>query len=289
MRLAGYDRTFIAGRASRRRARRRDVRAVRALGGDRARSRHDAPLVCPPASSSTSARRPRRSRPTVSRARSRSRPAPVCSSRSAGDIAVAGSAPGGGWVIAPRRRPLDPAPTTCQPGSRSNPAVLRARASACAAGAPRAASSTTSSIRARAGPREARGRPSPSQPRRVSTQMRRAPQRSCSAKTRPNGSQARRLPARLVRLDGRAVCVGGFPARSGGRVSTLVAAAGSGRAMWYLTRGSGVVTLLLLTASMCLGIAGTVRLRTEGCRVSPSLPCTATSRCSPSRFSASTS
>ena len=30
--------------------------------------------------------------------------------------------------------------------------------------------------------------------------------------------------------------------------------------MWYLTRGSGVVTLLLLTASLCLGIAGKARL-----------------------------
>jgi Ferric reductase like transmembrane component len=46
-------------------------------------------------------------------------------------------------------------------------------------------------------------------------------------------------------------------------MSTLVAAAGSGRAMWYLTRGSGVVTLLLLTASVCLGVAGAVRLRTR--------------------------
>jgi hypothetical protein len=46
-------------------------------------------------------------------------------------------------------------------------------------------------------------------------------------------------------------------------MTTLAAAAGSGRTMWYLTRGSGVVTLLLLTASMCLGIAGPVRLRTR--------------------------
>ena len=35
----------------------------------------------------------------------------------------------------------------------------------------------------------------------------------------------------------------------------------SGHAMWYLTRGSGAVTLLLLTASLVLGIAGTVRLK----------------------------
>ncbi len=46
-------------------------------------------------------------------------------------------------------------------------------------------------------------------------------------------------------------------------MTTLVAAAVGGRTMWYLTRGSGVVTLLLLTASMCLGIAGSVRVRTR--------------------------
>jgi DMSO/TMAO reductase YedYZ heme-binding membrane subunit len=34
----------------------------------------------------------------------------------------------------------------------------------------------------------------------------------------------------------------------------------NGHAMWYLTRGSGVITLLLLTASLCLGIAGKARL-----------------------------
>jgi sulfoxide reductase heme-binding subunit YedZ len=46
-------------------------------------------------------------------------------------------------------------------------------------------------------------------------------------------------------------------------VSTLVAA-GSPSAYWYLTRGSGVVALLLLTASICLGIATTMRWRATG-------------------------
>jgi sulfoxide reductase heme-binding subunit YedZ len=44
--------------------------------------------------------------------------------------------------------------------------------------------------------------------------------------------------------------------------SSLVAAAGPS-AYWYLTRGSGVVALLLLTASICLGIAGKLRWRTR--------------------------
>jgi hypothetical protein len=42
----------------------------------------------------------------------------------------------------------------------------------------------------------------------------------------------------------------------------LVAAA-SPSALWYVTRGSGVVALLLLTASICLGIATTMRWRTS--------------------------
>ena len=45
-------------------------------------------------------------------------------------------------------------------------------------------------------------------------------------------------------------------------MTALVAATGPS-AYWYLTRGSGVVALVLLTASLCLGIAGVVRLRTN--------------------------
>ena len=39
----------------------------------------------------------------------------------------------------------------------------------------------------------------------------------------------------------------------------VVAAAGSARTLWYLTRGTGVVTLLLLTAVVVLGITGATR------------------------------
>src|SRR5581483_4150523 len=51
-------------------------------------------------------------------------------------------------------------------------------------------------------------------------------------------------------------------ARTGAGVS-LLAANTSPSAFWYLTRGSGVVALLLLTASICLGIATTMRWRTN--------------------------
>jgi Ferric reductase like transmembrane component len=47
-------------------------------------------------------------------------------------------------------------------------------------------------------------------------------------------------------------------------VSLLVLASiGGPKTLWYATRGTGVVSLLLLTAIMCLGIAGARRLRTE--------------------------
>lgn len=39
----------------------------------------------------------------------------------------------------------------------------------------------------------------------------------------------------------------------------VLAASNNGQALWYLTRGSGVVALLLLTASVLLGVANTTR------------------------------
>ena len=45
-------------------------------------------------------------------------------------------------------------------------------------------------------------------------------------------------------------------------MSGLLAAAGSARALWYLTRGTGVVTLLLLTAVVVLGVSGATRWQT---------------------------
>src|SRR6266581_2094551 len=43
----------------------------------------------------------------------------------------------------------------------------------------------------------------------------------------------------------------------------MTIAAGNGTALWYITRASGVVSLLLLTAGLVLGIVGTVRWRSE--------------------------
>src|SRR5207248_7380883 len=48
--------------------------------------------------------------------------------------------------------------------------------------------------------------------------------------------------------------------RGGGR---MILAAGNGTALWYITRASGVVSLLLLTVGLVLGILGTVRWRSD--------------------------
>jgi sulfoxide reductase heme-binding subunit YedZ len=43
---------------------------------------------------------------------------------------------------------------------------------------------------------------------------------------------------------------------------TLLAAAGNGKALWYATRGTGVVALLLLTSALVLGVLTSARWRT---------------------------
>jgi DMSO/TMAO reductase YedYZ heme-binding membrane subunit len=45
---------------------------------------------------------------------------------------------------------------------------------------------------------------------------------------------------------------------------SLLAATGNAKALWYLTRGTGAVALLLLTAGLVLGIAGSTRWRRPG-------------------------
>ena len=80
----------------------------------------------------------------------------------------------------------------------------------------------------------------------------------------PGWLSARGLPARLARLDGSVVRVAGWPEdERGGRVTAALLAANGSKTLWYLTRGSGAVTLVLLTVSMSLGIAGTFRWRSS--------------------------
>ena len=46
-------------------------------------------------------------------------------------------------------------------------------------------------------------------------------------------------------------------------VSLVLAASNNGKELWYLTRGSGAVALILLTASVVLGVANTTRWKTD--------------------------
>ncbi len=46
-------------------------------------------------------------------------------------------------------------------------------------------------------------------------------------------------------------------------VSGLLAATGNGKALWYLTRGTGAVALLLLTAGLVLGVTSSLGLRSR--------------------------
>ena len=52
-------------------------------------------------------------------------------------------------------------------------------------------------------------------------------------------------------------------------------------ALWYASRATGVVCLVLLTVVLLLGILVNRQGRCPACRGSPSPDCTAASRCSP--------
>ena len=122
----------------------------------------------------------------------------------------------------------------------SPPAGCRRPARPSAAGAAAAATRITSSTRARELPPPSTGAPCRWPRRRASTRTSRAPPRSCSgARARP-WLRTAGLPARLVTPAGAVETTGGWPASGcGGR---MIATAGPS-ALWYLTRGTGLVTL----------------------------------------------
>ncbi len=164
-----------------------------------------------------------------------------------GDIAVAGPAPDRRLAGAGRRRPRAPRSTSPARRSRSRAAASPPRARPSAAGAPAASSCTTSSTRAPAArPRRPGGRsPSPLAP--AWTRTSRAPPRSSSARRRSAWLAARGCRGAARRRRRARSCSTG--ALAGGRC--MIAAPASGpSAYWYLTRGTGVVALLLLTAGV---------------------------------------
>ena len=93
----------------------------------------------------------------------------------------------------------------------------------------------------------------------------------------PQWLEARGLPARLVTSAGAIVHTLGWPAPTG---SVRVLAVNS-QALWYFTRGTGVISLVLLTVSVALGVSQVVRFaHAAPGRASSSRPCTGTCRCS---------
>ena len=59
-----------------------------------------------------------------------------------------------------------------------------------------------------------------------------------------------------------------------------LAAAAGGSPLWYATRATGVIALVLLTATVLLGVAASRGSSCRACRASSPRDCTATSRCS---------
>ena len=193
-------------------------------------------------------RRPRR------RGRPRRRPAAACSSASAA-TSPSPAPPRGRLADADRRRPRRAARRR-RPGRRDRlDGGLASSSTPSGAGRPPAGSCTTSSTRAPAGRRESRWRTvSAVAGPRASSRTPRAPPRSSSARPRRRWLAERRRsrPARRRRRQ----------RRDRQRLADR-GAVSSGSALWYLTRGSGVVALLLLTATTLLGVLTAGRWRSE--------------------------
>ena len=213
----------------------------------------DARRAAPPAAAraraaaSTSARRPRPWPPTAPRPPSRRRRARPTLVNLGGDVATAGPVPAGGW---PSTSPTTTAPAPTP--TASSVTVLRRRAGDVEHdGAP---------VAPRRADRPSHRRPATGEPaapvwRTVSvaaascvdanTASTAAIVRGASA---PQWLESLGLPARLVDPEGAVVTVGAWPGRG------MILAAAGPSPLWYLSRGTGAITLVLLTATVVLGI-----------------------------------
>ena len=143
-------------------------------------------------------------------------------------------------------------------------ATSSTHAPALARGAPR--TFTTSSTRRPAPrPREHWRTVSVAAATAASTRTSRAPPRSSAARGALPWLEASGLPARLVAADGAVTRdrAAGPTERRARRGLMLLANVGPS-ALWYLTRATGAVTLLLLTISVALGVANIGRVQAAG-------------------------
>ena len=210
-----------------------------------------------------------------------------------GDISVAGPPPEGGWLVGV----ADDAgfdTTTASVAASQVDRDQRRRARHVQRARPRLAARrrrgcTTSSTRAPGCPRGPAGARSPSPRRAAWTRTPPAPPRSCAASARARWLAGLGLPARLVRQDGTVVSPAGRLARGGAAGSPRDAIDMHGPGLWYVTRATGLVALVLLTVSVLLGLLTAGRFASARWPRFLTRACTATSPCSSWRSSRCTS
>ena len=191
-----------------------------------------------------------------------------------GDIATAGAPPAGGWRDPRDRRPPQRRLRSRARRSRSARAGSPPRAPPCAAGATAGRPCTTSST-----PPPARPCAGLAHGQRRRGQLRGRQHRhhrgARAGEHAPAWLAAQALPARLVDQRGEVLTLGGWPAEGaaqlgaertvrrrweGSRGMSFVLAGAAPSAYWYLTRSTGAVALILLTAAIALGVADVRRL-----------------------------
>ena len=180
-----------------------------------------------------------------------------------GDIAVANAAPGAGWAVALADRHDAPFATRRSDGHdpRRRPGDVVDDGAAVAGGrhdgAPHSRPAHVATRGRVLAHRDGRGRERGRRQHRIDDlHHSRRPRARVARRDSPAGPARRR-----VRVGQRGERLARRRAARGGAV---VIAATSGKAFWYATRGTGVVALILLTASVVIGIVTSIRLETRG-------------------------
>jgi ApbE family/Ferric reductase like transmembrane component len=171
-----------------------------------------------------------------------------------GDIAVAGGPPVGGWPVQIAEDHAAPA------GSGRLDRI----------GRPRDVDHDRAALARRGRRRTPRARSvyRPARHRLLANRQRRRGELRRGKCRGDGGDRAVALGSRLARRSSAAREARQYERRrrsdrrlAGGHGGCMIAAAGNAKVFWYLTRGTGIVALLLLTASVVLGVLTTARWR----------------------------